>query len=124
MGEPSGPGAAASNATMAKTPATRPSRRLSGTAASPPPTGSQYVPAMSRTVDLLRALTESDLRARYGRGPWRLGKWLLDPFALVGVYLLLVTVVLNRGGTAAGLSLACAVVPFQLLMLTTINGLD
>ena len=61
-------------------------------------------------LDVLLALTESDLRARYGRGPWRLVKWLLDHFAVVGVYLLLVTVVLEREGRAPGLAIACAVV--------------
>src|SRR4051794_16979422 len=69
------------------------------------------------------ALTTADLRVRYGRGPLRLVKWLLDPFALVGVYLLLTAVVLDRGGVAAGLSLACAVAPFQLLMMATVNSL-
>lgn len=71
-----------------------------------------------RRADVLLVLTYSDLRGRYGRGPWQLAKWLLDPFALVGVYLLLVTFVLNRPGRAPGLSLACAVIPFQLLMST------
>jgi lipopolysaccharide transport system permease protein len=75
-------------------------------------------------VDLLVALTQADLRGRYGRGPWRLVKWLLDPFALVGVYLVLVTVVLDREGPAPGLSLACAVVPFQLLMMTIVNSMN
>ena len=74
-------------------------------------------------LDVLVALTESDLRARYGRGPWRLVKWLLDPFAVVGIYLLLVTVVLERGGRAPGLALACAVVPFQLVMTTIVHAL-
>jgi len=74
-------------------------------------------------LDVLLALTESDLRARYGRGGFRLVKWLLDPFALVGVYLLLVTFVIHRPGLAAGLSLACAVIPFQLVMLSVTNGL-
>jgi ABC-type polysaccharide/polyol phosphate export permease len=50
-------------------------------------------------------------------------RWLLEPFALAGVYLLFVAVVLNRPGDAVGLSLACAVVPFQLLMTTTTNSL-
>ena len=72
---------------------------------------------------MLVSLTRSDLRVRYGRGAARLLKWLLDPFALVGVYLLLVTIVLNVHGRAPGLSLACAVVPFQLLMSTVINAL-
>ncbi len=75
-------------------------------------------------MDLLLTLSESDLRARYGRGRWRVVKWLVDPFALVGVYLLLVVFVLDRPGGAPGLSLACAVVPFQLLMMTVINSLD
>jgi lipopolysaccharide transport system permease protein len=51
-------------------------------------------------------------------------KWLLDPFALVGVYLLLVAVVLDRPGEAIGLSLACAVIPFQLVMMSCLNALD
>jgi ABC-type polysaccharide/polyol phosphate export permease len=74
-------------------------------------------------LELLLALTESDLRTRYGRGRVRLLKWILDPFALVGVYLLLVSVVLDRPGLAPGLSLACAVVPFQLLMMSVVNGM-
>lgn len=74
--------------------------------------------------ELVITLSAADLRARYGRGPWRLIKWLLDPFALVGVYLVLVSVVLDRPDRAVGLSLACAVVPFQLFMMTVINSLD
>jgi len=77
-----------------------------------------------RIRDLLLALSSSDLRARYGRGRWRLLKWLVDPFAALGVYLLLVTVVLERPGEAPGLSLACAVVPFQLLTMVIVNALD
>jgi hypothetical protein len=49
-------------------------------------------------------------KASYGRGPWQLIKWLIDPFALVGVYLALVTLVLDRPGEASGLSVATAVV--------------
>jgi lipopolysaccharide transport system permease protein len=78
----------------------------------------------ARTRDILLALTQSDLRARYGRGPLRLLKWILDPFALVGVYLLLVVVVLDREGSAPGLSLACAVIPFQLLMMSVIASMS
>lgn len=76
-----------------------------------------------RMVGLLRVLTESDLRSRYGRGPGRFVRWLLEPVALVGVYLLLVRFVLDRPGEAAGLSLACAVIPFQLVMLTIGNAM-
>lgn len=75
-------------------------------------------------VDVLVALTLTDLAVRYGRGPLRLVKWLLDPFALVGVYLLLVTFVLDRTGPAPGLSLACAVVPFQLVIGVVVNALS
>jgi lipopolysaccharide transport system permease protein len=74
-------------------------------------------------LDVLMALTVADMRVRYGRGTRRLLKWLLDPFALVGVYLLLDTIVLNVSGEAPGLSLACAVVPFQLIMSTVINAM-
>lgn len=77
----------------------------------------------ARLRDLLTVLVLSDLRVRYGRGPLRALKWLLDPFAVVGVYLLLVALVLDRGGPAPGLSLACAVVPFQLVMMAVVNAL-
>jgi len=75
-------------------------------------------------ADVLVALTVADLRVRYGRGPLQVLRWLVDPFALVGVYLLLVTFVLNRPGFAPGLSLACAVVPFQLVMATVMNAMS
>jgi homopolymeric O-antigen transport system permease protein len=76
-----------------------------------------------RAFDVIAALTRSDLKVRYGRGRLNMIKWLLDPFAAVGVYLLLVAFVLDRQGTAIGLSIACAVVPFQLVMMTIINAL-
>jgi lipopolysaccharide transport system permease protein len=71
---------------------------------------------LSRMLDILIALARADLRARYGRGRLRLVKWLLDPYALLGVYLLLVTFALDKPGQAPGLSLACAIIPFQLVM--------
>jgi lipopolysaccharide transport system permease protein len=77
-----------------------------------------------RSLEVLGALVRADLLARYGRGPFQLVKWLLDPVALVGVYLLLVTFVLDRAGSAPGLSLACAVVPFQLLLMTIVNAMS
>ena len=76
-----------------------------------------------RLVDLLWVLTQSDLRFRYGRGPWRFIRWFLEPFALVGVYLVLLTFVLDRPGTLVGLSLACAIVPFQFVILTVMNAM-
>jgi ABC-type polysaccharide/polyol phosphate export permease len=77
-----------------------------------------------RSVDLLHSLTEADLRFRYGRGPTRIVRWLIEPFALVGVYLLLVTFVLDRPGTAPGLSLAAVIVPFQLVITTVGNAME
>ena len=74
-------------------------------------------------MDLLRALTEADLRFRYGRGPFRFLRWLVEPFALVGVYLILMTFVLQRPGEAPGLSLAAAIVPFQLVIATMTNAM-
>jgi ABC-type polysaccharide/polyol phosphate export permease len=74
-------------------------------------------------LDVLRVLTTSDLRVRYGRGRLRFLKWILDPLAALGVYLLLVSLVLARDTEAIGLSLACAVVPFTLLMATVVNAL-
>ena len=78
----------------------------------------------ARRLDLLVALSVSDLRARYGRGAWKSLKWLLDPFFATGVYLVLVTFVINRPGTAPGLSIACATVPFQLVIASVVNGLS
>ncbi len=75
-----------------------------------------------RAVDVLRALVSSDLRVRYGRGSLRAVKWLLDPIAALGVYLLLVGL-LREGGTAPGLTIACAVVPFQLVIMSVANAL-
>jgi len=82
------------------------------------------IASLRRTIDLLRALTEADLLFRYGRGSGRFLRWLLEPFAVVGVYLLFVTFLLNRPGDAPGLSLACAVVPFQFVILTVANALE
>jgi lipopolysaccharide transport system permease protein len=73
---------------------------------------------LARMLDVVVALARADVRARYGRGRLRLVKWLLDPYALLGVYLLLVTFVLDNPGKAPGLSLACAIIPFQLVMAT------
>jgi ABC-type polysaccharide/polyol phosphate export permease len=67
-------------------------------------------------MHVLVALARSDLRIRYGRGPWQIVNWLVNPFALVGIYVLL-RVILGRGGYAPGLSVACAVVPFQIVLL-------
>jgi lipopolysaccharide transport system permease protein len=75
------------------------------------------------TVDLLISLTASDLRSRYGRGPFVVVRWIVEPFALVGVYLVLLAVVLKKPGHAPGLSLACAIVPFQLIMLAVTNAM-
>jgi ABC-type polysaccharide/polyol phosphate export permease len=83
----------------------------------------QAVRSLARSADLLRVLSESDLRFRYGRGPGRFARWLLEPVALVGVYLLLVTFILDQSGDAVGLSLTCAVIPFQLVMLTIANAM-
>jgi ABC-type polysaccharide/polyol phosphate export permease len=94
---------------------------LAATPAAPRPYAAQR--AARRAVDVVLALVTSDLRLRYGRGIARGIKWLLDPFAAVGVYLLLVAFVLNRPGQAPGLSVACAVVPFQLVMMGIINAL-
>ena len=51
-------------------------------------------------------------------------KWVLDPLAALGIYLLLVVLVLDEGTTATGLTLACAIVPFQLLLSSTVNAIS
>lgn len=75
-------------------------------------------------LDVLVALARSDMGMRYGRGKIKVLKWVLDPIAALGIYLLLVALVLDRGDEALGLSLACAIVPFQLVMTTTLNALQ
>lgn len=77
---------------------------------------------LRRTLDLLYVLTVSDIRVRYGRGRLRVVKWVADPFAALGVYLILIIILFGSGGEAVGLSLACAIVPFQLLLATVINA--
>lgn len=69
-----------------------------------------------RRLHLLLALSRSDLRIRYGRGGWQVVNWLVTPFALVGIYVLL-RVILGRGDGDVALSIACAVVPFQIVVL-------
>jgi lipopolysaccharide transport system permease protein len=77
-----------------------------------------------RTEDVLTVLAISDLRVRYGRGGLRAIKWFLDPFAALGVYLVLVAVVLNRNGGAPGVVLVCAILPFQLVVMTVSNAMQ
>src|SRR4051794_15325529 len=77
-----------------------------------------------RSWVVLWTLALADLRARYGRGRIRLVKWLFDPFAAAGVYLLLVTLILDEPGTAPGLSIACAVVAFQIVLMTMVSAMD
>jgi lipopolysaccharide transport system permease protein len=99
-------------------------RRPQGVISRPAPARiTRWAKSVVRAAELLRTLTESDLRFRYGRGPWRFIRWLLEPVAVVGVYLILITFVLDKSGTAPGLSLACAVVPFQLVILTIGNAM-
>lgn len=95
---------------------------MPGTPAYPTTPGGATSSELRRSVDVLRALVESDLRVRYGRGSLRAFKWLLDPIAALGVYLLLVGL-LNERGDAPGLTIACAVVPFQLVIMSVVNAL-
>jgi lipopolysaccharide transport system permease protein len=78
---------------------------------------------LRRVTDVITVLARSDLRTRYGRGKLRWFKVLLDPFAALGVYLLLIAFVLDETEAAAGLSIACAIVPFQIVIATTANAL-
>ena len=79
---------------------------------------------IKRATDVLLALAFAELRARYGRGSIRLVKWIFDPFAAVGVYLLLVTLILDLPGEAPGLSIACAVIAFQIVLMTITSSMD
>lgn len=94
------------------------------TAAPPLAGGAEGAPTpLVRRLHILLALARSDLHIRYGRGAGQILQWFIDPFALVGVYLLLRTI-LGRGGDAAGLSLACAVVPFQIVLLSCVSSMS
>jgi lipopolysaccharide transport system permease protein len=73
--------------------------------------------------DVLLTLALAQFRDRYGRGNWQLVKWLLDPYAATGVYLTFVVFIVDRGGDAPGLVIACAVIPFQLFLSTIFNSL-
>jgi ABC-type polysaccharide/polyol phosphate export permease len=91
------------------------------------PLGRRVLPpaaAVYEVLDQLRLLTSSDLKVRYGRGGWQLVKWLIDPFALTGVYLLMVRFIFYRQPYAAGLSIACSIIPFQLVAMTVTNALS
>jgi ABC-type polysaccharide/polyol phosphate export permease len=91
--------------------------------ATPAPSSASTRTRMARSFEIILTLALADLRARYGRGRWQLFRWLIDPYAVVGVYLVFVAVILNRGGVAPGLSVACAVLPFQLFLTTTFRAL-
>jgi ABC-type polysaccharide/polyol phosphate export permease len=77
-----------------------------------------------QAANAIAALARWNIAMRYGRGRFRALKWLLDPYAATGIYLLLVAFVLDRPGGAVGLSVACAIVPFQLVTATIVNALS
>jgi ABC-type polysaccharide/polyol phosphate export permease len=77
-----------------------------------------------RTLDTLNAMARSDLKVRYGRGRLRALRWLLDPVAALGIYLILVAFVFDESEEAVGLSLICAILPFQLVITTVVNALQ
>jgi ABC-type polysaccharide/polyol phosphate export permease len=86
------------------------------------PPAPETQPAWRRRLQVMIALARSDLLIRYGRGKWQIVNWFLGPFFLVGVYVLL-RAVLNRDVEAVGLSIACAVVPFQIVILSATSSL-
>ena len=74
--------------------------------------------------DVLLTLALAELRDRYGRGPGQLVKWFADPYAATGVYLIFIAFVVDRGGEAPGLVVACAVIPFQVFLTTIFAALS
>jgi ABC-type polysaccharide/polyol phosphate export permease len=92
-------------------------------AGSAEPAGENEPGGWARSLHVLVALARSDLRIRYGRGPWQLVNWFLTPFVLVGVFVLL-RVMLDRTGEAVGLSIACAVVPFQIVSQSSTSAMS
>jgi lipopolysaccharide transport system permease protein len=79
---------------------------------------------LRRAFDVLAVLASSDLQVRYGRGGLRVLKWLIDPLAALGVYLVLVAFIFNESDEAIGLSLACAIVPFQFVVTISLGALN
>ncbi|MGI8462544.1 MAG: ABC transporter permease [Solirubrobacterales bacterium] len=76
-----------------------------------------------RHLDVLTVLATTDLQVRYGRGGLRVLKWLIDPLAALGVYLVLVAFIFNESGSEIGLSLVCAIVPFQFVVTISLGAL-
>ena len=89
-----------------------------------PTEASDAVIRARRQGEVALSLALADLRDRYGRGRSQFVKWLVDPYAVCGVYLAFVVLIVDRGGAAPGLTVACAVVPFQLFLMTTFNALQ
>ena len=78
---------------------------------------------LRRRWEVLLTLAMAQLRDRFGRGHWQWLKWLLDPFAATGVYMLFVAVIVDRSEGPEGLIVACAVIPFQLVLQCILTGL-
>jgi lipopolysaccharide transport system permease protein len=76
-----------------------------------------------RYSEVALSLALAQLRDRYGRGRSQLIKWLVDPYAVCGVYMAFIVFIVDRPGDAPGLSVACAVVPFQLFTMTVFNSI-
>ena len=78
---------------------------------------------LRRHVDVLTVLATTDLQVRYGRGGLRVLKWLIDPLAALGVYLVLVAFIFSEPEEGIGVSLACAIVPFQFVVTISLGAL-
>jgi ABC-type polysaccharide/polyol phosphate export permease len=72
---------------------------------------------------VLLTLAMAQLRDRFGRGGWQVLKWLLDPYAATGVYMIFVAFIVDRGGGDEGMIVACAVIPFQLFLQAILGSL-
>lgn len=66
--------------------------------------------------EVLLTLAMAQLRDRFGRGGWQIAKWIVDPYAATGVYMIFVAFIVDRGSGQEGLIVACAIVPFQLFI--------
>ena len=74
--------------------------------------------------EVLLTLAMAQLKDRFGRGRWQLLKWLLDPWAATGVYMVFVAFIVDRGSGNEGMIVACAVIPFQLFLAAILSGLS
>lgn len=77
-----------------------------------------------RSWDVLIALVRADLRDSRDLTPIGVIKWLLEPFAAMLMYFLLIVVMLHGGGHAYPVFLMCALLPWRYLQGVITSGMN